>query len=117
MHFEGHAQRVTVYVGSSDTWNGRNLAAAIVSRCRELGIAGATASLGIMGFGRTSRIHRAHLFGLSEDLPERIEIIDQPDRINALLPALEEMVAGGLIIVEDVYVVRDTHDSRPARSG
>src|SRR3954469_24236591 len=106
MAIEGEAQRVTVYVGSSDTWQGRNLAMAIVERCRAMGIAGATASLGVMGFGKHSRIKRAHLLGLSADLPERIEIVDRPDRIAQLLPVLEAMVGGGLIIVEDVRAIR-----------
>jgi uncharacterized protein len=109
MPVEGAVQRVTVYIGSSDTWHGRNLAMAIIERCRKMGIAGATASLGVMGFGKQSRIHRAHLLGLSEDLPERIEIVDGPERIAELLPVLDEMVDGGLIIVEDVQAVRYRH--------
>jgi PII-like signaling protein len=116
MPVEGQAQRVTVYVGSSDTWQGTNLALAIVDRCRKMGIAGATACLGVMGFGKQSRLHRAHLMGLSEDLPERIEIVDRPDRIAALLPILDEMVDGGLIIVEDVQAIRYRHHGEaPAR--
>lgn len=99
------AQRVTVYLGSSDTWHGANLASAIVERCRQMGLAGATASLGVMGFGKHSRIHRAHMLGLSEDLPERIEIVDRPDRIARLLPVLQEMVQGGLVIVQTVHVL------------
>ena len=109
MKIEGEAQRVTVYIGNSDTWHGRNLVTAIVEKCRELGIAGATATVGVMGFGKTSRIHRARLLGLSEDLPERIEIVDRPERIAALLPVLEELVQGGLIVLEDVHVVRYLH--------
>jgi hypothetical protein len=105
MPIEGPAQRLTIYVGSSDTWQGRNLALAIVERCRALGMAGATASRGIMGFGKNSRMHRAHLLGLSEDLPERIEIVDRPDRIARILPIFDEMVTGGLVILEDVRVV------------
>jgi PII-like signaling protein len=114
MVLEGDAQRLIVYVGSSDTWDGRNLAMAIVQRCRELGLAGATASLGVMGFGKQSRIHRAHLLGLSSDLPEKIEVVDRPERIAALVPVLEEMIGGGLIVVEDVRVVRYLHDRKPA---
>ena len=112
---EGSAQRLTVYVGSSDTWHGRNLAMAIVERCRALGLAGATASLGVMGFGKNSRIHRAHLLGLSEDLPERIEVVDRPDQLARLLPVLDEMVGGGLVIVEAVQVHRYQHDPKAAR--
>jgi PII-like signaling protein len=116
MKIEGEAQRVTVYVGNSDAWRGRNLVAAIVERCRTLGIAGATATVGVMGFGKTSRLHRAHLLGLSEDLPERIEIVDRPERIELLLPALEEMVQGGLIVLEDVKVIRYLHDPRGSKT-
>ncbi len=106
MMIEGDARRVTIYVGSRDTWHGQNLAAAIVERCRALGMAGATLTRGIMGFGKNSRIHRAHLLGISDDLPERIEVVDRPERIEELLPVLDEMVHGGLVVVEDVRVVR-----------
>jgi PII-like signaling protein len=115
MRIEGEAQRVTVYIGNSDTWHGRNLATAIVEKCRELGIAGATATVGVMGFGKTSRIHRAHLLGLSEDLPERIEIVDSPDQIARILPALDEFVQGGLVVLEDVHIFRYQHDPKPSR--
>jgi PII-like signaling protein len=106
---EGAAQKVTVYIGSKDRWHGRSLAIAIVERCRELELAGATMTRGAMGFGKTSRIHRAHLLGLSDDLPERIEIIDRPERIAVLLPILDEMMGGGLITIQDVQVVRYRH--------
>ncbi|MFI5460967.1 MAG: DUF190 domain-containing protein [Isosphaerales bacterium] len=112
MRIEGEAQRVTVYIGSSDTWRDRNLVTAIVEKCRELGIAGATATRGAMGFGKTSRIHRAHLLGLSEDMPERIEIIDRPEQIAMILPVLDDLVQGGLIILEDVHVIRYLHDPK-----
>ncbi len=114
MMIEGDARRLTIYVGSHDTWHGKNLAVAIVERCRSLGLAGATLTRGIMGFGKNSRIHRAHLLGLSDDLPERIEVVNLPERIDALLPALDEMVGAGLIVVEEVRVVRYAADSGAA---
>ncbi|AGA28106.1 DUF190 domain-containing protein [Singulisphaera acidiphila] len=112
MRIEGEAQRVTVYIGNSDTWHGRNLALTIVERCREMGMAGATASRGVMGFGGHSIIHRAHLFGLSEDVPERVEVVDRPEKIAELLPVLDEMVGGGLIVLEEVRVIRYLHDPK-----
>ena len=69
-----------------------------------------------MGFGKTSRIHRTHMLGLSEDLPERIEIVDQAERIAMLLPALEELVQGGLIVLEDVQVIRYLHDPKGSKT-
>ena len=115
MKIEGDAQRITVYVGNGDTWHGRNVVTAIVEKCRELGMAGATASVGTMGFGKTSRIHRSHLLGMSEDMPERIEIVDRAERIAMLLPHLDELVQGGLIVLEDVRVVRYLHDPNGSR--
>ncbi len=109
MSLHGPARRLTIYIGSSDTWHGRNLALAIVEKCRSEGIAGATVSRGLMGFGKQSRVHKAHLLGLSDDLPERIEIIDSPSRIAQILPVLEAMVDGGLILVQDVQVLRYEH--------
>ena len=96
MKIEGEGKRVTVYVGSADTWGGHNLAMAIVERCREMGLAGATVSRGVMGFGKHSVIHKAHLLGLSDDLPEKIEVVDRPEEIERLLPVLDQMIGGGL---------------------
>jgi PII-like signaling protein len=114
MKIEGKAQRLAVYIGSNDTWHGRNLVTAIVDKCRELGIAGATPTQGTMGFGKASRIHRQHLLGLSEDMPVHIEIADRPEQIAMVLPVLDDLVQGGLIILEDVHVVRYLHDAQGA---
>ena len=112
MKIEGDGKRVTVYIGSADTWKGRNLAIAIVEKCREMGLAGATVSRGVMGFGKQSVIHKAHLLGLSDDLPEKIEVVDRPEEIDRVLPVIDGMVGGGLIVVEDVHVVRYLHDPK-----
>ena len=62
-----------------------------------MGIAGATVTRGIEGYGANSRIHTARLLRLSEDLPIKIEIVDKKERIHQLLPLLDEMVTEGLI--------------------
>lgn len=41
-----------------------------------------------------------------------IEIVDRPEQIDRLLPALNEMMGGGLIVIEDVHVARYTHDQK-----
>ncbi len=110
MKIEGEARRVTVYIGSGDTWGGQNLAVAIVEKCRKLGLAGATVTRGVMGFGKHSIIHKAHFLGLSDDLPEKIEIVDSAEQIDRLLPVLDQMMGGGLIVIEDVHVTRYFHD-------
>ena len=66
-----------------------------------------------MGFGKHSVIHKAHFLGLSDDLPEKIEVVDRPEEIERLLPLLDQMIGGGLIVVEDVHVVRYLHEPKP----
>jgi len=111
MIIEGRVQKLIIYIGSQDTWQGRNLGVAIIERCRSHGMAGATMTRGNMGFGKNSLIHRAHLLGLSDDLPERIEVIDRPERIAEILPILEEMVGAGLIVVQDAQVIKYRYDA------
>jgi PII-like signaling protein len=112
MRIEGSAQKLTIYIGSQDTWQGRNLGTAIIERCRVQGLAGATMTRGNMGFGKNSLIHRAHVLGYSDDMPERIEVIDRHERIAEVLPILDEMVGAGLIVVQDVHVVQYRDDSK-----
>ncbi len=58
-----------------------------------------------MGFGRKSRLHTAKILRLSEDLPMVIEIVDCEERIQTLLPHLDEMVKDGLVTLERVRVI------------
>jgi PII-like signaling protein len=111
MKIEGEARRVRVYIGESDQWHGKPLHTAIVERCRREGLAGATVLRGIEGFGAHSRIHTARILRLSEDLPVVVEIVDRAERIDQLMPILDEMVTEGLVTVEDVHVVKYAHGS------
>jgi hypothetical protein len=103
---EGEGKLLRIFVGESDRWEGRPLFEAIVHRVREAGGAGATVLRGIEGFGAHSRIHTARILRLSEDLPIVIEIVDTAERIDALIPALDEMIEDGLVTIETVRILR-----------
>ena len=105
MKLEGRGKLLRIYVGESDTWQGKPLYQAIVERARAEGIAGATVIRGIEGFGRTSRLHTARILRLSEDLPTLIEIVDTDERIASILPSLDEMIGEGLVTLEAVEIV------------
>lgn len=101
-----------VFVGETDRFEGRPLYEQIVLRARELGLAGATVVRGIMGFGAASRIHTTKLLRLSEDLPVVIEIVDSEEKIERLLPFLDDAVTEGLVTIERARILTYRHDRR-----
>jgi PII-like signaling protein len=106
---EGEGVLLRIFVGEADRWHGKPLYEAIVERARREGLAGATVLRGIEGFGAHSRVHTSRILRLSEDLPVVIEIVDRQERIDAILPALDEMVAEGLVTTEKVHVIAYRH--------
>jgi len=101
-----------IFIGESDRWNHKPLYEAIVLKAREMHLGGATVLRGPMGFGKSSRMHTAKILRLSMDLPIVIEIVDSEEKIHTLLPALEEMMSGGMVTLERVQVIEYRHVER-----
>src|SRR5438128_7332480 len=95
-----------IFIGEADRWQGKPLYEAIVLKARELHMAGATVLRGPMGFGAHSRLHTTKILRLSEDLPMVIEIVDGKDKIDLLMPHIDEMVQEGLVTLERVQVIK-----------
>lgn len=112
MKISGEGKLLRIFVGESDRCDGRALYEALVRKAHDLGLAGATVWRGIEGFGAASRIHTAKVLRLSEDLPIIVEIIDDEEKIQAALPALESLIeasgGGGLVTLEKAEVIRYT---------
>jgi hypothetical protein len=106
MKIEGDAKRVSIFMGESDHWHHKPLHTAIVEMLRKEGLAGATVIRGVEGFGKNSRLHTSSILVLSQDLPIVLTFVDTPERVEAILPRIDEMMGGGLLIVEDVHVRR-----------
>jgi uncharacterized protein len=102
---EGEGKLLRIFIGESDKHGRKPLYQAIVEMLREEGLAGATVLRGIEGFGATSRLHTARILRLSEDLPIVIEVADTAERIEAIMPKIDEMVNEGMVTLERVEVV------------
>jgi PII-like signaling protein len=111
MKLEGSAKMLRIHFGEDDKWNGKPLYRAIVEKCRELDIAGATVFRGIEGYGASTPIHRSHLLSFSSDAPLMVTVIDSEEKIQRLLPHLDEMVKEGLIAVSEVEVIKYVHQN------
>jgi PII-like signaling protein len=106
MRLTGPARRLTIFVGESDQFHHHPLYTEIVHRAHRAGLAGATVIRGIEGFGASSHIHTTRFLSLSQDLPVAIIVVDERERIDAFLPQLDELVTEGLVIIDDVEVIR-----------
>jgi PII-like signaling protein len=110
MHIEGEAKLLRIFVGESDLINHVPVYEKIVLEARKAGLAGATVTKGIMGFGASSRIHTSKILRLSEDLPLLIEIVDAEKKIEEFIPVLnsifEEATSGGMITMEKVSIIK-----------
>ena len=105
MTLGGEALLVRIYIGESDTYDGKPLYDAIVRLLRERGIRGVSVFRGIEGYGRSSRVHTTRILALSADLPILVEAVDEAERVRAVLPELEPLIGGGLVTIERVEVV------------
>jgi uncharacterized protein len=108
MKLEGKAKMLRIHFGEDDKWHNQPLYEAIVIKCRELDIAGATVFRGIEGYGASTLIHKRHLLR-SSDRPIMVSVIDTEEKIRTLIPALDEMVDEGLIAMSEVEVIRYVH--------
>ena len=103
--FKGERVLMRIHIGERDRYNGNPLYQEIVELLRKRHYAGATVFRGITGFGASSRVHRQSFFGLSLDLPIVIECVETEEKIKAVLPALDEMLSGGMITLERAKVI------------
>ena len=103
--FEGERTLMRIHIGESDKWRGKPLHEAIVQLLRKGNFSGATVLRGVAGFGSSSVYHTDKILRLSQDLPLVVEVVEFPERIEQILPQLDEMVDGGLITLEKVHVI------------
>ena len=105
MHIPEDGYLLRIFVGESDRHGHHPLYEAIVLKAREAGLAGATVTRGVMGFGKHSVLHTAKILRLSEDLPMLVEIADSLEKIEQFLPVLDQMITDGLVTLERVRLI------------
>jgi PII-like signaling protein len=98
------AKLLRLHFTERDRFLGKPLYEAIVQKCRELKIAGATVFRGLEGYGDTAEIHRSHV--VRHDLPIVVQIVDSAENIERLVPVVEAMMDRGLIAISDVSTKR-----------
>ena len=98
------AEILRIHISESDRLEGKPLYEAIIARCRELRIAGATVFRGMEGYGETAELHKGHL--MTGDRPIVIMVVDAADNIARLIPDVAGMMGTGLMAKSAVQVMR-----------
>jgi PII-like signaling protein len=106
MHgLKGERVLMRIHIEEQDKYKSRPLYTAILELLRSRHFAGATALRGRMGFGPTGHVHKDQVFTIREDCPIVIEVVDSEEKIQRILPDIDQMVGGGLITLEKVRVI------------
>jgi hypothetical protein len=103
--FEGERTLMRIHIGESDRWHGKPLYQAIVELLRREKFSGVTVLRGVGGYGSSSVYHTEKILRLSQDLPIVVEVVESNERIEGILPRLDEMIGGGLVTLEKVRVI------------
>jgi PII-like signaling protein len=110
--FVGEKVLMRIFIGESDRFGNSPLYEALVELFRKEGLAGASVLRGIAGFGAHSVYHTDRLLRLSTDLPVIVEIVEAQDKLDRLMPQIDQMMNGGMITMEKATVIRYSHRSR-----
>ncbi len=95
-----------IFIGENDKYEHKPLYEALVELFREENFAGATVLRGISGFGAHSVYHTQKLLALSSDLPLIVEVVDTQEKIDTIMPRIDEIMGGGMITLEKATVIR-----------
>jgi PII-like signaling protein len=102
----GPGKKVSIYVGEDQQFRGASIYASILDYLFFRGVSGATVTRGIAGFGADHHLHTTRLVDLAARLPIKIEFIETAEKVEQLLPKLQEMAGTGLIEMQDTTIVK-----------
>lgn len=111
---KGAAKKVTIFINEDTQRHFGPLCDSILSFLMHKGVAGATATRAVAGFGAHRVLHTPKIEVLTEHLPIRIEFIESAEKVDELMPTLYEMVTDGLIETQDTQVIKIANQDRPA---
>ena len=97
------ARRITFWLGARDHTGHGSLLVQLLQRARRSNLSGASVFEARMGYGASRRVHQTHL--LSGDAPLAVVIIDHPDRIDAFLLDIADLLQDVLVTIDDIDVI------------
>jgi PII-like signaling protein len=100
----GPAVKLSIYLSDGAKHHGIPVYTSLLDFLFKNGVYGATVFKGVASFGSTHRIHAAHILEISDHLPIKIEIFETREKIEALLPEIEQRTGSGIIEIQDTTI-------------
>jgi len=117
LKIEGKAQMMRIYLSEEDRWNNKPLYEALVEAMRANDIAGVTVFRGILGYGAHRRIHKDKPLLSAHHGSVMLSAVDTAEKLNAILPIVDQMVQEGLVVFSDVDVIKYAYSPQTLRPG
>lgn len=108
----GKALKVSIYLSEGASRNGASTYSTVLDFLFFRGVSGATVLKGVAGFGADHHIHTSGSVEIAERLPLKIEFIETEEKVNELLPKLEELVGSGMIELQETMVAKPAQASK-----
>ena len=97
------ATLLRIFLREDDVFRDKLLCEQLVLKARAMGLAGASVTREIFGYGPTIQVPD---FGLAVDRPVVLEIVESDNNIQRFLSAIDAMIESGLVTLQPVTVVR-----------
>jgi len=97
-------QKLCIYIGEADKYEGRLLHELLLESALEIGLSGGTVLRGREGFGAHGEIHSLKILRLSENLPLVLEFIGRTKKIDKFVELIEPMLKEGLMTRTEVSI-------------
>ena len=96
---------LTIRIKKNDEFNGKRLYKSLLEFLMQNKVAGATVWTGVDGFGKRRR-STIQLEGITINMPLIIEVIDEPTKLEPLLPQIKRMVDdNGIVTLHEVDII------------
>lgn len=105
----GEKVLMRIFIGEGERYGNRPLHEALVELFKREKFAGATVLRGVAGFGAHSIYHTDKILRLSRDMPIIVEVVETQEKLDSVMPKVDEMMCGGMITMEKATVIRYAH--------
>ena len=111
---EGEQVLLRIILSESRTHDRAPLFRRLLELLRTEGLAGATVLKGVAGFGHGRDIHTIAIEVAALGLPLVLEVVDTQEHIDRVLPKVDALMSGGVVMIERARVIRYQESQRPA---